>query len=119
MTNSEKLIRQKSSKTLKFLNFIRKPDLWNNVIFFGRKDSETYYVRVKLDEILPYISEKDCVLPISIDTILAKFGFTGTIQITEENVDLIEASAKIQIRIYDVRENGRIHCLGRVFKFTS
>ena len=42
---------------------------------------------MKLDEILPYFSEKDCVLPIGMDKILAKFGFPGTIQITEENLD--------------------------------
>ena len=114
--NAEKLLRGNKSLTNQFLTFFRKPDLWENVIFFGRKDSVTYYVRVKLDEVLPYLAEKDCVLPISMDTILAKYGFPGTIQITEENLDHIEASAKIQIRIYDLRENGRIHSLGTVFK---
>ena len=107
--HSERILRGKTSKGQKYIRFYRKPEWWENVYFFGKKQTEFYYLRYKLDDIRHSFAEKDCILSMKLKTILAKIGFSGSIQLTEESIDEIETLNKCQIRIYDQRANGGIH----------
>ena len=107
--NSAKVLRGSTSNGQKFVRFMRKPKSWDTVLFFGQKGEDIFYLRYKLDDITQYFAEKDCVLQMKIDTILAKIGYDRTVDLTEENIDEIETKVDCQIRIYDQRDNGQIH----------
>ena len=106
--HGEKILNGKSNRN-QYLKFLRKPVHWENILFFGRKNGDFYYLRYKLDDITQCFSEKDCVLPMKTNDILAKIGYNQSSEITEEKVDEIESRMNCQIRIYDQRENGQIH----------
>ena len=107
--NAEKILSGKKTQGQKFVRFIRKPESWDTVVFFGQKGENNYYLRYQLDDMAQYFSEKDCVLPMRLKSILAKVGYEQTIDLTEENIDEVETTVNCQIRIYDQRDNGKIH----------
>ena len=91
--NSRKVLEKKSF-TQKKLKFSRKPKKWNNLVLFSEESQNLYYMRYQLDEIIPFLSESDCVLQMPQSDIFARFGMRFEDTITEESIEIIEEQLK-------------------------
>ena len=55
-----------------------------------------FYLRYKLDEIIPFLSESDCVLKMPLSDIFLNFGSVFPDKITEEAIENLETKLKEQ-----------------------
>ena len=85
---------EKKNNTQKRLKFSRKPTNWNNFVLFSEENQNLFYLRYRLDEIIPFLSESDCVLQMPQSDIFARFGMRFEDTITEESIEIIEAQLK-------------------------
>ena len=97
------LVRNRAGKT-NFIQFDRKPTDWSRVAFFAER-KRSYYIRLKREEIYPFLNPKDAILPMKIDAIFPGVKILTSIEFTEQERKL----GKI-IRIYHLNEDGQILC---------
>ena len=89
-SNSRKILEKKNFNQ-KRIQFSRKPDFWKNLVLFSEEDQNLFYLRYKLDEIIPFLSEADCVLRMYQSDIFSIFGKNFTDLLTEESIETLEA----------------------------
>ena len=91
-----------------------KSENWQNMIFFHeRKHKHGYtieFLTPKLHDILPILSKNDCLVKLPFPDICALFGKTPPVVIfNEENRDIWEEHLEIDIRVFYLNEEGKIH----------
>lgn len=64
------------------------------MVLLSEESKNLYYMRYQLDEIIPFLSEADCVLQMPQSDIFARFGMRFEDTITEESIETIEAQCK-------------------------
>ena len=89
-SNSRKILEKKNFNQ-KRIQFSRKPDFWKNLVLFSEEDQNLFYLRYKLHEIIPFLSEADCVLRMYQSDIFSIFGKNFTDLLTEESIETLEA----------------------------
>ena len=64
------------------------------MVFFSEVGQKFFYLRDKVDEIIPFLSEFDCVLEMPLADIFERFGKRFDDILTEESVERIENELK-------------------------
>ena len=97
-----KVLGSKSSRNdQKYLVFKRKPKSFENLLLFAESENEIFYLRYTLDEILPYLSEEDCVVNIPLSEIFQRFGTTTVNQITKAEIDTLEKDLQFGLIFFE------------------
>lgn len=90
--NFRKILDKKT--TQKNLQFSRKPKTWKNLVFFSEIGQKIFYLRDKFDEIIPFLSEFDCVLEMPLADTFNRFGIRFDGILTEEAIENIDNCSK-------------------------
>ena len=90
----DSFVKKGPKNTHKFLVFKEKPKSFDNLLLLAESKENYFYLRVPLEEILPFLSEEDCAVKLPLDKIFKKYGKTDVKEITESTVDSLEKDLK-------------------------
>ena len=95
---SRKVLEKKKCSQKK-VQFSRKPEEWTNLLLFVEEGQNLFYLRYKIDEIIPFLSESDCVLKMPLANIFLNFGSVFPDKITEEAIENLETKLQEKFKM--------------------